>query len=388
MPSTVHESSRACYTGRSMAKSSVRLPQVEITVSNRTILRVGVAAILAIIFFAAVRRSVHTLTLIGVSVFLALALDGPVRGLANRLPGRVKGNRGFATGISIVVVVLLLGIFLWAIVPPLVTQTSDFTRQIPTLVSQVRDQDSTLGGFVRSHHLQGEVSRLSQQLSSRVDNIGGTAVTTLAHIGSSLFATFAVIALTVMMLAEGPRWRRVFEDLIPDHHNARARRLATDMHKVIRGYVNGQVTLAAIASVLIVPVLFLLHISNPLALMVIIFICGLIPMVGHTIGAIIVTAVAAFHSVTAAVIILAYYILYQQIENYAVQARIQANATNMSALLVFISVLLGSNFGGLLGALVAIPVMGCLRVVMLDYLESIHVLSSHVVAEEETPGEA
>jgi predicted PurR-regulated permease PerM len=134
-----------------------------------------------------------------------------------------------------------------------------------------------------------------------------------------------------------------------------------------------------------VPMLFILHISNPLALMVIIFICGLIPMVGHTIGAVIVTCVALFHSVTAAVIILAYYILYQQIENYVVQPRIQANATNMSALLVFASVLLGANFGGLLGALVAIPVMGCLRVAVLDYLESRDILSRKTVEAEETP---
>jgi predicted PurR-regulated permease PerM len=105
-------------------------------------------------------------------------------------------------------------------------------------------------------------------------------------------------------------------------------------------------------------------------------------MVGHTIGAIIVTTVALFHSLTAAIIILAYYILYQQIENYVVQPRIQANATNMSALLVFISVILGANFGGLLGALVAIPVAGCIRVAVLDYLESRNILSRKTVDDE------
>jgi len=131
--------------------------------------------------------------------------------------------------------------------------------------------------------------------------------------------------------------------------------------------------------------LFILHIPNPLALMVVVFICGLIPMVGHTIGAIIVTTAALFHSLTAAIIILCYYILYQQIENYVVQPRIQANATNMSALLVFISVILGANFGGLLGALVAIPVAGCVRVLVLDYLETRNMLSRATVQAEETP---
>jgi len=121
--------------------------------------------------------------------------------------------------------------------------------------------------------------------------------------------------------------------------------------------------------------LFILHISYPIALMVVVFVCGLIPMVGHTIGAVIVTTIALFHSPTSAIIILAYYILYQQIENYLIQPRIQANSTNLSPLLVFTSVVIGVSFNGLLGGLVAIPIMGCLRILVLYYLERENLLS-------------
>jgi predicted PurR-regulated permease PerM len=145
-------------------------------------------------------------------------------------------------------------------------------------------------------------------------------------------------------------------------------KLAEDMYKVVKGFVNGQVTLAALASLLILPALLLLHISYPIALLVIVFICGLIPMIGHTIGAIIVTVVALFHSTSSAIIILAYYILYQQLENYLIQPRIQANTTNMSPLLVFMSLVIGVSFGGLFGGLVAIPVAGCIRIAVLEYL--------------------
>jgi len=369
-----------------LRQSSADMTEVEFTVSNRTIVRVIGAAILAIVFFAAVKQSVHTLTLIGVSVFLSLALNAPVRWLGEHLPGKRRGSRGLATGISIGIVLLLLGTFLALVVPPLVDKTNSFVRQAPSIVEQTRDQNSSVGKFIRQHHLEGQVDHLSKQLSGRLDNITGSAVNTVTRIGSSLFATITVIVLTVMMLVEGPRWRRIFEQLVPNRHTARSQRLARDMHRVIQGYVNGQVLLAAIASLLIVPMLFILHISNPLALMVVVFVCGLIPMVGHTIGAIIVTTVALFHSVPSAVIILAYYILYQQIENYVVQPRIQANATNMSALLVFISVILGANFGGLLGALVAIPVVGCIRVAVLDYLEDKRLLSPAAVEAEKTVG--
>jgi predicted PurR-regulated permease PerM len=128
--------------------------------------------------------------------------------------------------------------------------------------------------------------------------------------------------------------------------------------------------------------LFILHINYPVALMVVVFICCLIPMVGHTIGAIIVTLVALFHSLPSAIIILAYYILYQQIENYLVQPRLQANTTNMSPLLVFISVVVGVSFGGIVGGLVAIPVGGSIRVVLLDYLRTRKLVGAPVIKEE------
>ena len=126
---------------------------------------------------------------------------------------------------------------------------------------------------------------------------------------------------------------------------------------------------------MLLPALILLHISYPAALIVVVFICGLIPMVGHTIGASIVTLVALFHSPVSAVTVLAYYILYQQIENYIIQPRIQANSTNMSPLLVFASVVVGVNFGGLFGGLVAIPIAGCLLILTIYYMRSKRLLT-------------
>jgi predicted PurR-regulated permease PerM len=142
------------------------------------------------------------------------------------------------------------------------------------------------------------------------------------------------------------------------------------MYRVVKGYVNGQVVLALLAAFMILPVLLITGVSYPAALVVVVFVCGLIPLVGHTIGAVIVSTVALFHSPWSALIVLGYYILYQQIENYIVQPRVQANSTNMSPLLVFMSVIVGVSFGGLLGGLVAIPVAGCIRIVLLDYLQA------------------
>lgn len=352
---------------------------VEITVSNRTIVRVVFLVIVSFILLAAIRQAQHALILIFTAFFLALALNSPVHWIAQRLPGKRRGDRTVATAISFFLVIGLLVGFLASIVPPLVRQTSTFINNAPALVESVRSEDSTLGTFVRKHNLEDQVNKFSDEVSGRLKNIGGTAVSTISRIGSSIFSTLTILVLTFMMLIEGPHWIKLIHSLAPDEKEPHIEKLGLDMYKVIKGFVNGQVTLAALAALLITPALFILHISYPIALIVVIFICGLIPLVGHTIGAVIVTTVAIFHSPASALIILAYYILYQQIENYIVQPRIQANSTNMSPLLVFASVIIGVNFGGLFGGLIAIPAAGCIRIAMIDYLKNRKILVEEAV---------
>ncbi len=344
--------------------------ELEVTISNRTIIRVLGMVILSLIFLAALRQVSHALTLIFTALFLTVALNAPVHWISRHLPGKRRGSRTLATGVSFLILIVVLGSFLVSIVPPLVRQTSSFISVAPQLVEDLRSEDSALGQFVRRYNLEEQVDNLSDELSDRLGNISGTAVSTVTRLSSSVISTVTVLVLTFMMLAEGPKWVKLFKKLVPEDNRSHVESVVGDMYKVVRGYVNGQVLLAATAALLILPALFLLNISYPIALMVIVFICGLIPMVGHFIGGSIVTLVALFTSPWSALIILGYYILYQQIENYVVQPTIQSNTTQMTPLLVFISVIIGVNFGGLLGGLVAIPVAGCLRVLLLDYLNS------------------
>lgn len=344
--------------------------ELHLTISFRTYLRLALWVVLTILLLGALHKAAHALLLIFVAFFLALALNGPVYWLSRHIPGKRKGSRSIATSLSYLIVIIILGGFFASVTPPLVRQTENLVNAAPRLVNELHDQNGSVGQFIRRHHLEKQVNTVSTQLSARLKHAGGTAFSTIQKIGSSIFALLTVLVLTFMMLVEGPRWVAFFRDIVPNKHHGMADRLAADMYRVIKGYVNGQVTLAALAAVLIMPAVLLLHISYPAAIVVIIFVCGLIPMVGHTIGAIIVTTVALFHSVNAAVIILIYYILYQQIETYLIQPRIQANSTNMSPLLVFASVIVGVSFGGLFGGLLAIPVAGCLRIAVLEYLRS------------------
>ncbi|MBP9852972.1 MAG: hypothetical protein QG629_713 [Patescibacteria group bacterium] len=358
----------------------------EVSVSTHSIVRFIAIVLGAVLLVRAVQQASHVLTLIGVAFFLALALNAPVRWLTRKLPGKKQSRRNLATALSIGLIVALLIGFLLTIVPPLTKQTINFIQAVPSLVDDTRNGSGPIGEFVSRYNLEDQVDKLSGQLSSRVGNIGTSALSTVSRIGSSLISLLTVLVLTVMMLIEAPAWRKVLEDMVPTKQQVHYQKLGREMNKVVQGYVNGQVLLAGMAAIFLLPVFIATGVSYPVALMVVVFICGLIPMVGHTIGALICTLVALFHSFTAAIIVMGVYILYQQVENYAVQPKIQSNSTNMSPLLVFVAVLLGGSFGGLLGALVAIPVAGCIRILLLDYFERRNILSRSTVSDAKKSG--
>lgn len=345
-------------------------PEVALTIRTATFVRLALLTVGILVLLSAIQKASHALALIFIAFFLALALNGPVSWLGRHLPGKRRGSRSLATTLSFLIIVALIGGFIASMVPPLVRQTQNLIEASPKLVRDFRSQDGEVGQFIRHYHLEGQVNDLSNQLGERVKGSGGAAFSTVQRIGTSFFSLLTILVITFMMLVEGPAWLRFSRQLLPHEKRELGDRLAADMYRVIKGYVNGQVFLAALAALLISPMLFILGVSYPAALVVVVFICGLIPMVGHTIGAIIVTLVALFHSVPAALIILGYYILYQQIENYLIQPKVQSNSTNMSPLLVFLSVIVGVSFGGIIGGLVAIPVAGCLRIIILEYLRS------------------
>lgn len=345
-------------------------PVVEITISNQTVVRVLLAVVITMLGLAVLKQAGHALVLIFISLFLALAFNAPVHWIAEHLPGKRRGSRAIGTAVSAILLLAVLGVFLMSIVPPIVKQSTNFIESVPQLVDDARDTNSSLGNFITRYNLQPRVDKLSQDISSRLESISGTAVSTVSSIGSSIFTGLTVLVLTLMMLIEGPYWIRLFKRLLPADKKADVELVTARMYRVIKGYVNGQVTLAAIAAILMLPILLIMQVSYPFALMFIVFVSGLIPMIGHTIGAAILSLVALFHSPLSALVVLAYYIIYQQIENYVIQPKVQANTTDMSPLLVFVAVVIGVSFSGLLGGLVAIPLMGCLRVLVVHYIES------------------
>ncbi len=350
---------------------------MSVTITVKTFLKVLLLIVVTIVLLAALRKAEYAIVLVSIAFFLALALNEPVSFIERHLPGPLRGSRSLATSISFLIVIAFLAIVLLNLIPPVVHQTESFINDAPRLVQDLRGNNSALSRFVKEYHLQKQIDNFSQGLTSRLQNSSGTAVSAITKIASSVFAIITILVLTFMMLIEGPHWLKFGSQFVPSNHRDHVTTLLGNMYKAVKGYVNGQVLLAAFAALVVLPGLLIFHVSYPIALMAVIFICALIPMIGHTIAIVIVTVVALFHSVFSGLGIFVYYLLYQQIEAYLIQPRLQSSTTKLSPFMVFLALVIGVSFGGLIGGLVAIPMMACLRVLTLDYLQTRHLLPSH-----------
>ncbi len=349
---------------------SMNKSKVEVTVSNRTIVRVILIVVATFLGIRFVMNISHALTLIFSAFFLALALNPAVSWISKKL--RIK-SRAAATGIAYLSVLVFLIAFLAAVVPPLVRQTSDFISDLPNTIESVQDTNSGLGKIVNKYNLQDTVDNIANDMRGRIKDLPQPVLSTASKIGSGLVSLIAVLFMTFMMIVEGPMWFDRMLELQNAKKRAHRRDLALQMYRVITNYVNGQLLIAAIAAtfafvaLMIASSVFGVSV-NALGLAGIIALAGLIPMIGNTIGAAIVVVVSALSSIPLAITMAIFFLVYQQIENVTIQPYIQSRKNELSPLLVFIAALCGIGLGGLLGGFVAIPLAACLRILLKDYL--------------------
>ena len=345
--------------------------ELEVTISNRTILRLiafGVATFIGFKFFASVR---HPLTLIFVSFFLAMALNPIVSYVTRKLKSksRVRG-----TAVAYLAVMTVLISFFSLIVPPLVRQSSDFIKSVPGTVRNIETQDSSMGRFVRKYKLEEQFGNFANDWATNLGDTKGPVLSTANRVVSTLVSIIAVLVLTFMMLIEGPEWIDRFLRNLPKHRHDHIASLLRRMYQLVTKFVNAQVVVAFIAGVFALIALSItssiFHVSiNPVALAGIVMMFGIIPTIGNILAAITVAIVCLFSSVPLAITMIIYFIVYQQIENATIQPYIQARNNDLTPMLVFIEALLGIGFGGLLGGFVAIPAAGCIKILLEDYLD-------------------
>ena len=183
-----------------------------------------------------------------------------------------------------------------------------------------------------------------------------------------VLATVTISFMTFFMLLEGPRWVESFFMLLQPESRRRWRAVGRDIYRTVGGYVTGNLLISLIAGTLTTIVLLITDVPYALALGLIVAILDLIPLAGATIAAIIVGSVAFLHSIPAGIIVVVFFVLYQQLENHVIQPVVYGRTVQLSPLAVLIAVLIGAQLAGVLGALAAIPVAGSLQVIFRDWL--------------------
>lgn len=351
--------------------------KVRIEIETKTFVRfwlVIAAFLLALQIIISARQA---LVIIGTAFFLALALNRPVTALANRLPGK---SRIGGTAIAYVVVVGLLGMFLSFVVPPIIEQTAHVVSSLPVLVDQIQSQWHGLHRLVEHYGLEA-------QLNQALGSIRNNATDWAAHIGTNIISSvgslfglltslFLVLVLSFLMLVEAPRWLELLWGVYNDEERMKShRKLARRMYNVVTGYVTGQLAVSGIgaffAGLTVFIMSFIFHVPANLALptAAIAFLLSLIPMFGATIGGILICLLLAFNDISASLTFAIYFVIYQQIENNFISPTVQSKTVELSALAILSSVTVGLYLFGVAGGIVSIPIAGCIKVLLEDYLE-------------------
>jgi predicted PurR-regulated permease PerM len=341
-------------------------PEHVVSVRPRTVFMVIgiVLATTAVIWV--ILKSQEVLVWAFTSVLLALALNPAVEAF-QRLGVR---RRGAAAALVYLVVAVFIAGIAALIIPTLIQQVGDFVDAVPGYVQQLTAGRGPLGFLERDYHVVERVrDAVSKNGGSAATSLAGGASTALDVTRSVVTFVAAVVTitfLTLFMLLEGPAWVQRGIDMLPERMQPTWREIADDIYRLIGRYVNGNLLISLIAGTSTTIVLLAIGVPFALALGLIVAILDLIPLAGATLGAIVVTLVALSHSATSAIIVLVFYVVYQQLENHLLQPLIYGRTVRLSPLAILLSVLIGAQVAGVIGALVAIPVGGTIQI-LLDH---------------------
>jgi predicted PurR-regulated permease PerM len=327
-----------------------------VALAPRTVVLFVTVAIGALLLLALLYSARHVLVQLVVAVVLALALEPIVKGFERRGLGR-----GAAAGLTFALAALGLIVFAYLLVAPLVDETRRLVDDAPSLVQQVTSGDGRLGFLETRFHVVERTRDLVQS-----NELPGTANRAMDVVGSAVQtggAIFFVAFLTLFVQLGGRGWFDSFVQLTPERARPRVRRTGHGIAGAVGGYVAGNLLISVIAGSVTSLVLFALGVPYAIPLGLVVALFDLIPLVGATIGTIIVGAVALTEGFTTAVIAVVAMIVYQQIENHSLQQLVYHRTVQLPPLAIAVSVAAGAEAGGVIGALLGIPFAGALKVV-------------------------
>jgi predicted PurR-regulated permease PerM len=298
-----------------------------------------------------------------IAAFFATALHP----LVNWLERHVAWcKRWLSTLIVFIVVFAVLAGLMTLFVVPLVREGAQFADQAPKLIEDARAGRGPVGGLLERFHVVNWVQQHRAQIQGYVGGLSGTTVAVVRGAATTVAGVLTIFVLAYLMVLEAPRLVDGFLAVFPARRARRIRRVGHDCAKTITGYISGNLLISVICGVLTYVVLLVMRVPFAGLIALFVAIADLIPLVGATLGALIASVAGFVHSITAGIVVVVFFVVYQQLENHLLQPLILSRTVKVNPLAVLISILIGVELAGILGALLAIPVAGMIQIIVRD----------------------
>ena len=302
-----------------------------------------------------------TLLLLAIAIFLAVALGPAVDRFSQQLP------RAAAILVIYVMIALAFMGVLALVVPPVVNGASDLSRDIPNYIDDLRNNDR-IREFDNKYDVTSRLQEEAGKLPDKLGDAAGALQSIAAGAFNAAFQLLTILTMTFFLLLDGKRMARWLLRRFATDHEERAREVVGRIYRSTSGYVTGALTITTINGILTFCVLTILGVPFAVPLAVLMSFFGLIPLVGATIGGVIILVVTLFTDFPQATIVYGIFlIIYQQVENNVLQPFIFKRTVNVHPLAVIVGILAGSAVLGVVGALVAIPVVAALQIVLREF---------------------
>lgn len=318
-------------------------------------------AIIAITLLRAFASASQVFVLIVISLFFAMGLNPAVLFLERRGLSRAK-----AVASTVSLVVAFVGVFIWIAAPLIIDQVNALINNAPQMISDLKS-NATINELNANY---GIVDTIQNKVQSSIKDgkfvigaFGGVIGVGKAVISGAL-SMLTILVLTLYFLAALPTVTKDAYRLVPASRRERVAKISDAIIFRVGAFVGGQLTISFFASIFILILGFSLDLPYKGALALVVFVCGLIPLIGHFIGMTIVTLIALTVSPLIAVIALASYIIYVQFENYVLTPRVMKRSLSIPGLVTIIAALIGTSLLGLVGGILAVPIAAAVLLIL------------------------
>jgi predicted PurR-regulated permease PerM len=330
----------------------------------RTILTTIGLVVATMLVLLVMRATARVLTWIVIAAFFAVALYPAVDWVQNHVR---RCPRSLATlSVFLLALTAVVGTIA-GLVLPLAHESGNVVAGVQQMIDDARTGRGATGDLLNRMHAADWVRQHQDELNRLAAGVGGSALGFVRGAAGGIVAAFTIITMSFLMVLEGPRIIETTLGLVRPASRDRVRRVGADCAKAITGYIAGNVAISIICGSLTFAVLTFCGVPFAGVIALWVGITDLIPMIGATLGGVVAGGAGFLHSTGAGITVVVFFVLYQQFENHVLQPLIMSRAVKQNPLTVLIAILVLGQLGGILGALLAVPIAGIAQVLLTDW---------------------